>query len=125
MACGDSCHGEDGMTLATDLRGPARQLRLPMDTQRDEEFREWAASRLGQEILIACTRKALLKHAEGCRRLGFRMVWEVVRWEMLKPGSRDQSGFKANNNYHSRAARLIMDQHPELEGMFETRELKS
>jgi hypothetical protein len=112
------------MTLATDLRGPSRQLRLPMDTQRDQEFREWASSPLGQEILIACTRKALVAHALGRRHFGFRVIWEAVRWDRLLDG-KDAEGFKANNNHHSRAARLIMEQHPELAGMFETRALKT
>ena len=35
----------------------------------------------------------------------------------------EHSGFKLNNNYRSRYARLIMEQEADLEGVFQIREL--
>ena len=59
----------------------------------------------------------------GRRRVGMKMLFEVLRWQHLVRTAADD--FKLNNDYTSRYARLIMEQEPDLEGMFETRGLKS
>lgn len=62
----------------------------------------------------------------GHRRCGIKMLWERVRWEVGIEGLPDSSDdWKLNNNYHSRYARLMMRQEPDLAGFFETRELRS
>ena len=51
-------------------------------------------------------------------------AWEVLRWQrhvFRDPGST----FLINNDYTSRYARLLVREHPELEGLFEMRELRS
>ena len=60
--------------------------------------------------------------ARGHRRLGIGMLFEVLRWEhrMATVGG---DGFKLNNNYRSRYARMIMRTEPALDGMFELRVL--
>lgn len=55
------------------------------------------------------------------RPIGIGMLWEVLRWQHLRATTGDP--FKLNNNYRSRYARLIMEQEPDLEGVFLTREL--
>jgi hypothetical protein len=53
-------------------------------------------------------------------------AFEVLRWERHLAGLPDEhEDYKLNNNYHSRYARLIMDEHPEFRGLFELRELKT
>lgn len=62
--------------------------------------------------------------ARGHERVGMKMLFEVLRWNwMLTTSSPD--GFKLNNNMTSRYARLIMDNEPDLAGVFELRELKA
>jgi len=39
--------------------------------------------------------------------------------------TQDPDGWKLNNNYTSRYARLVMDECPDLDGFFNTRELQS
>jgi len=68
--------------------------------------------------LVALARQA---HARGVRRIGMKMLFEVLRWNVaLRTGGDD---FKLNNNYTSYYARLIMLHEPDLDGIFETRQL--
>lgn len=62
--------------------------------------------------------------ARGHRRIGMQMLFEVLRWERMLD-TVDASGFRLNNNYASRYARAIMDNEPDLRGVFEVRELRS
>lgn len=57
----------------------------------------------------------------GARKVGMKMLFEVLRWEVAMKTRGDD--FKLNNNYTSYYARLIMDQEPDLRGLFETRAL--
>lgn len=70
--------------------------------------------------LMVLVRQAI---ARGRKKIGIKMLWEVVRWNRFLQTSDEK--YKLNNNLHSRYARLIMDKEPGLAGIFETRELKS
>ena len=59
--------------------------------------------------------------ANGRRRFGIGMLFEVLRWETAMSTTGDD--FKLNNNHRSRYARLIMATCPDLANVFETREL--
>lgn len=61
----------------------------------------------------------------GHKRGGIKMLWEVVRWRRMLETTNEHSGFKLCNNYHSRYARLIMDQEEDLVDFFDTKELKT
>ena len=67
---------------------------------------------------------ALNLKAKGHKKIGIGMLFEVLRWEYYMKTD-DPSGWKLNNNYRSRYSRLIMDQEKDLEGIFETRVLRS
>ncbi len=57
----------------------------------------------------------------GRRRIGVKMMFEVLRWEhTISTSAHD---FKLNNNLASRYARFIMRHHPDLDGMFALRGL--
>ena len=58
---------------------------------------------------------------KGHKRVGLKQCWEVVRYEY---GATTGDRFKANNDFTSRAARLILQRHPEWEPFIETRALK-
>lgn len=73
------------------------------------------------EQLVQLAREA--KQA-GRHRIGIKMLWEVVRWNLSKDLRYDEA-FKLPNDYHSRYARLIMEQEADLNGIFETRQLRS
>lgn len=61
--------------------------------------------------------------AAGHDRVGFGMVWEVMRWQRMLTTNDAASGWKLNNSYRSRMARLIMDREADLADVFETRAL--
>lgn len=88
--------------------------------QRFEMFHvcnPWVAERL-----LAMTR-ALVER--GRTRVGLKMLVETIRWEHHMTTNDPTSDFKLNNSLVSRYARLLMAEHPELDGVFETRELRS
>ena len=70
--------------------------------------------------LVALARKAA---GRGARRLGMKMLFELLRWDHLLKTSGEP--FKLCNSYTSRYARLIMDREPDLAGIFETRSLSA
>jgi hypothetical protein len=68
--------------------------------------------------LVAMSRQA---RRAGVSRLGIARLFEVLRWEhMVRTGG---DLFKLNNNHRSYYARLIMDRNPELDGLFQIRQL--
>jgi len=73
------------------------------------------------ELLVRYARQA---KAAGHSHFGMKMLWERLRWYVMIE-TRDTSGLKLNNNYHSRYARLIMAREEDLSEMFELRELKT
>jgi hypothetical protein len=67
---------------------------------------------------------ALTMRNKGVTRYGIQGLIEVVRYEEALSTTGDD-GFKINNDFGSRYARLIMREIPDLDGFFETRSLKS
>lgn len=72
-------------------------------------------------VYTALVRLARGLVANGRRRFGIGMLFEVLRWETAMSTTGDD--FKLNNNYRSRYARLIMATCPDLTDVFDTREL--
>ena len=60
----------------------------------------------------------------GFRHYGSKSIFERVRWH-LDVETLDPEGFKMNNNYSSRYARLLMFEDPTFEGFFRNRTLKT
>lgn len=59
----------------------------------------------------------------GHERVGIGMLFEVLRWRYMRATTDTSSTFRLNNNYRSRYARLLADECPALDGVFETRRL--
>lgn len=72
--------------------------------------------------LIRLTRR--LKNA-GRRRIGIGHLFEVLRWEYSIKTEHSEDKYALNNNFRSRYARKIIENIPDLQEVFETRELKS
>lgn len=71
--------------------------------------------------LVALARQA---RSRGHQKIGIELLFAVCRWErMMRTTSSD--GFKLNDHFTSRYARLIMQREPDLAGLFETRELRA
>lgn len=62
---------------------------------------------------------------QGHRKVGMKMLAEVLRWQHSRRTTTQATGFKFDNNLTSRYARLLIERHPEWEQAFETRELRA
>lgn len=60
--------------------------------------------------------------AAGHKRASLKQVWEVIRYQY---GRTTGDRFKANNDFTSRAARAVLERHPEWRDCIETRELRA
>lgn len=71
-------------------------------------------------------RLAFEAQAAGARKLGIRTLWEVMRWHVFLL-TRDPSGLKLNDHYHSRYVRKLVDEYPDEfgNGFFELRTLRA
>ena len=61
--------------------------------------------------------------ARGRRKIGIKMLFEVLRWNYYLNTTGDD--FRLNNNYAPSYARLILQNHPDWQGLFELRTAKS
>ena len=60
----------------------------------------------------------------GRRRVGMKMLFEILRWQHYLRTVDTSSEFKLNNNFTALYSRLLVARHPEWEGLFEMRHLK-
>ena len=61
-----------------------------------------------------------LQAADRRHRFGIKAVFERVRWWSLVE-TRDNEGFKINNNYAPAAARYLEEKYPHTQGLFAKR----
>lgn len=59
----------------------------------------------------------------GARKLGIKMLWEVMRWNLFIQTSTED--WKLNNNFPAYFARLIMKRELDLVGMFDLRRARA
>lgn len=99
--------------------------RIPLRTSEesiDRRFQEF--HRRNPRVYEQLVRLARVAKHQGRARIGIKMLWEVVRWN-LSADLRYDDVFKLPNELHSRYARLIMEQERDLAGIFEVRQLRS
>lgn len=61
----------------------------------------------------------------GRKKMGMKFLFERLRWEYFVRTNHGSDEFALNNNFTSRYARLLMEEEPDLAGIFETRGLRS
>ena len=104
-------------------RKPQARAAHPKDDLSAElrflEFHRW-----NPQVYAELARLARQLKARGHQHGSIKLVWEVARWNaMMRTNDIHGDGWKLNNNWHSRYARLLMDCEPDLAGFFETRVL--
>lgn len=87
-----------------------------------ERFEDFHAA--NPQVYAGLVRLARQAVDRGHQRIGIELLFAVLRWEHMMTTTRE-SGFKLNDHFTSRYARLIMEREPDLEGFFETRKLKA
>jgi hypothetical protein len=101
------------------------QLALGFDRSKtiDERFCEFhAANPHVYDELVTLARRA---QRRGHQRIGIELLFAIIRWRRMMRTVDPSSGFKLNDHYTSRYARLIMQQESDLDGFFETRRIKA
>lgn len=88
-----------------------------------EQFEEF--HRLNPQVFVLLERFTKQAVDRGRTKLGIRMLWERVRWEVYINTDDPNSEYKINDHYHSRYVRLLVEEHPEWDGLFELRRLRS
>lgn len=91
------------------------------DDDLDARFAEWIAA--NPHVLDAFCERALEAKRAGRTKIGAKRLVEIMRWDTRLSTNGDP--FKLNNSYTSRLARAAKARHPELDGFFEERELRS
>jgi hypothetical protein len=71
------------------------------------------------EVVPLFEELALKLHDEGFARYSARAILHRIRWHYQVEQRRHD--FKCNNNWTPRLSRWFMDEHPNLDGFFETR----
>lgn len=61
----------------------------------------------------------------GYTRIGIELIWSAFRWNRMMRTTADEYGFKLNDHFRSRYARLIMATEPDLADFFNTRALRA
>ncbi len=72
--------------------------------------------------LVTLARQA---RSRGYRRIGIELLFAAMRWNRMMRTTADEFGFKLNDHFTSRYARLIMAREPDLDGIFALRSLRT
>lgn len=118
IPCGDTWHDVDQLELDT---APYVAPTLVEGETLQERFESFHA--LNPWVYEALEKLTADWIAAGHARVGMKMMFEVLRWQVGRTTTGDE--FKLNNSLTSRYARFIVNEHPEWETYFETRELKA
>lgn len=76
-------------------------------------------------VYAALVREGRQLLARGHRKLGMKMLYERLRWQVYMETTDDAHDFKLPNNYTAYYARLLMQQEPDFAGVFSLAELRS
>lgn len=89
-----------------------------------EQFEEWIRTGDGRKVFAELVTRAKYLRRIGWKHYSHKAIIESIRYDNAISVGPDH-GFRINDHYTSRLARLAMDVYPELDGFFEVRELRS
>jgi hypothetical protein len=90
-------------------------------TETYQRYLAWDAE--NPDFYSLFERFALELARAGKTALGARLVGERIRWETTLQTAGDE--FKINDHFHPIYARRFMDDYPEFDGLFRTREVRA
>ena len=91
----------------------------PRATTRYARFLEFHAA--NPHVYAELVRRARAAKARGASKLGMRMLYESLRWDLLISTVRLPCEPKLNDWFAPMYSRLVMRREPDLAGLFETR----
>lgn len=98
-------------------------VRLDERTSIDMAFRRFHAKH--PDVYEAIAQLCRQAKRAGRDKIGIGMLFEVLRWQTFVAAGDEAEAYRLNNNYRSRYARLIQDLEDDLDGIFDTRELRA
>lgn len=100
-------------------------MTAPLVTQRsiDQRFHDFHTANPGVYIELVDMARQL--RARGYTSIGIELIWSAYRWNRMMHTTPDEYGFKLNDHFRSRYARLIMANEPDLATMFTIRTLRT
>lgn len=99
------------------------QAQRPTPAGLEAQFNDYHAA--NPHVYAALAREGRVLLARGHRKLGIKMLYERLRWQVYMETTDDQYDFKLPNNYTAYYARLLMEQEPDFAGVFTLAELRS
>lgn len=90
------------------------------DQGTTERARFEAFDRDNPEVYRALRELVLRAKSRGAR-IGIRLAWERLRWDLQVEVRRPEGDFRLNDHLTRWYARALMEREPELAGYFETR----
>lgn len=94
---------------------------LPHDATPRERFESFHAA--NPQVYDAIERMTSMMAVRGRKRIGMKMLFEVLRWNYYMTTTDPESEYRLNNNYTAYYAREIIKRHPEWASMFALREI--
>ena len=88
-----------------------------------DKFEEY--HRLNPQVANALEQMAYDLIKRGRRKIGIKMLMEVLRWNYQMKTEDPNSDFKINNNYAPYYARLLIRRNPQWKDVFELRSIRS
>lgn len=88
-----------------------------------EKFEQF--HKLNPQVALSLENMAQDLIRRGRKRVGIKMLLEVLRWNYQMKTDDPNSDFKINNNYAPYYARLLIERHPTWADVFELRMIRS
>jgi hypothetical protein len=101
----------------------ASQRALPGESKVERAFAEWIETPAGRYVEAEVARLAREDRSAGDRRGEINWYLSSVR-RQTRGLTKDRQGYACNNSHRSLLARRVMGRYLDLEGFFETRELR-
>jgi hypothetical protein len=110
----ETCSPSDQQSLFKDK---PKRIKL----SREEGFNQF--HQRNPEVYRILVLRAFNMKRYGCKSYSMRTLWEVLRWELDRKRMKNPASekYELNDHWPPFYARLIMAEHPELQGFFETR----
>lgn len=100
-------------------------MTAPLVTQRSIATRFCDFHEANPGVYTELVDMARQLHARGYQRIGIELIWSAFRWNRMMRTTADEYGFKLNDHFRSRYARLIMANEPDLRDFFVIRTLRT
>src|SRR5690349_11750004 len=106
------------------MSSPAQPEQRPLPLGGTIQQRFEAFDQRHPEVYQYLEQQCFELRARGWKHFGIKCLYERTRFYFSVEQDMREN-YKLNNNYPSRYVRLLIENHPELEGFFELREIRA